>query len=94
MSHLHIRFIVSPSQNARESNLLFRSILLFFTVKLPCDDSPCKNNGTCHRNSDNYTCECLPGFMGEQCQGTLVFFYMKLKKVHGSWMFNNDVTLQ
>ena len=24
----------------------------------------------------------------------LSLFYMKLKKVHGSWKFNNDVTLQ
>ena len=34
-----------------------------------CYDDPCKNNGTCRDHSVNYTCECLPGFMGELCQG-------------------------
>ena len=41
----------------------------FFSVMLHCSDNPCKNNGTCHEHFDNYTCDCLPGFTGDQCQG-------------------------
>ena len=43
-----------------------------FTVKLHCYDNPCKNEGKCHDHSDNYTCECLPGFLGDQCHGKTV----------------------
>ena len=38
-------------------------------MKLLCSGNPCKNNGTCDEHFDNYTCDCLPGFTGDQCQG-------------------------
>ncbi|GAB1600780.1 sushi, von Willebrand factor type A, EGF and pentraxin domain-containing protein 1-like [Argonauta hians] len=30
--------------------------------------SPCKNNGTCHNNANNFTCRCLEGFEGKTCE--------------------------
>ncbi|XP_063420576.1 fibropellin-3-like [Mytilus trossulus] len=36
----------------------------------PCEISPCRNNGTCNRfgYTSDYTCHCVPGFTGRQCQ--------------------------
>ena len=35
----------------------------------PCTSSPCVNNATCvNRASDQYVCECQPGYQGQQCQ--------------------------
>ena len=41
-------------------------------MKLHCSDDPCKNNGTCHDQFDNYTCDCIAGFTGDQCQGKIL----------------------
>ena len=48
--------------------LLFRSSGLFLD---PCNPYPCKNNGKCTGTSANglqYTCECVNGYKGLQCQ--------------------------
>ena len=34
-----------------------------------CHSNPCKNNGTCHRDLDDYICNCLAGFTGKSCAG-------------------------
>lgn len=36
----------------------------------PCLSQPCQNSGTCVRNgmTQNYTCHCVAGFTGFQCQ--------------------------
>ncbi|KAM9827438.1 LOW QUALITY PROTEIN: zonadhesin, like [Neosynchiropus ocellatus] len=36
----------------------------------PCLSSPCENGGTCQEGSDNntYTCQCLDGFVGPNCE--------------------------
>lgn len=36
-----------------------------------CYSNPCKNGGTCQRREGGYTCECLDGFIGENCQVSL-----------------------
>uniref|UniRef100_H2ZD30 EGF-like domain-containing protein n=1 Tax=Ciona savignyi TaxID=51511 RepID=H2ZD30_CIOSA len=37
------------------------------TVKL-CDSKPCLNNGVCTNVLSSYTCSCMPGFNGNNCQ--------------------------
>ncbi|VDM39507.1 unnamed protein product [Toxocara canis] len=34
-----------------------------------CDSEPCGTNGKCHltKSTDEFRCECIPGFMGEKC---------------------------
>lgn len=34
----------------------------------PCQPNPCLNSGTCSRSSGGYTCACLPGWTGVNCQ--------------------------
>lgn len=34
----------------------------------PCDSNPCPNNMTCARDGANYTCECMAGFTGLNCE--------------------------
>ena len=36
-------------------------------VHSPCDPNPC-NGGTCQPHGKNYSCHCLPGFIGESCK--------------------------
>ena len=33
-----------------------------------CLSSPCRNNATCNDNINAYTCQCLPGFTGRDCE--------------------------
>ena len=39
-----------------------------------CTPNPCQNDATCERDTtdpqvyDKYTCSCIPGFVGEQCE--------------------------
>ena len=39
-----------------------------------CYDTPCQNNGSCHNLLDDYSCDCLAEFTGENCQGSFSFF--------------------
>ncbi|CAH1774350.1 unnamed protein product [Owenia fusiformis] len=39
---------------------------------MPCDSSPCFNNGTCENvRYDNFTCTCSPGWGGKQCDADI-----------------------
>ncbi|XP_045117385.1 cubilin-like [Portunus trituberculatus] len=33
-----------------------------------CSSQPCLNGGTCSQNAYSYTCVCLPGYTGQNCQ--------------------------
>ena len=53
-------------------NFWTKYLYLCFSVKSHCYDNPCKNSGTCRDHLGNYSCECPPGFMGENCQGKIM----------------------
>lgn len=43
------------------------------TAPVPtCEPNPCRNEGRCVEESDSYTCECLEGFSGSDCEITNV----------------------
>jgi len=33
-----------------------------------CNSNPCLNGGTCVNRVDNYTCDCLAGYIGNECE--------------------------
>ena len=33
----------------------------------PCLSNPCNGNGICEDNGDSFTCRCMPGWSGSQC---------------------------
>uniref|UniRef100_K1RUJ1 Versican core protein n=1 Tax=Magallana gigas TaxID=29159 RepID=K1RUJ1_MAGGI len=33
-----------------------------------CDSNSCQNGGTCHNGNNQYTCSCLPGWTGTNCE--------------------------
>ena len=40
-----------------------------------CESQPCQNNGTCVNSVNSYSCHCIAGYTGDQCEkGT----YMKV----------------
>jgi hypothetical protein len=57
-----------------------------------CDDMPCQHGGTCHSNNQthrNYTCECLFGFVGNNCQTALQECPSINECTNGHCVFNN-----
>ena len=32
-------------------------------------ENPCQNKGTCKSDGHNVICKCLPGFLGDHCEG-------------------------
>ena len=47
-----------------------------------CDSSPCQNGGTCHNGQNMYTCTCLPGWTGHDCEigEQISRVFLRLKK--------------
>ena len=33
-----------------------------------CDNDPCEHGGTCVDKVNSYSCNCLPGYTGAECQ--------------------------
>ena len=48
-----------------------------------CSPNPCNNGGTCNDGVDSYTCTCVAGFMGDDCDASryllqVLFFLMNM----------------
>ncbi|XP_062302968.1 coagulation factor VII [Osmerus eperlanus] len=53
-----------------------------YNVQDACQSNPCHNNGTCSSSSSSYTCLCLPGFIGRNCE-------LEIKAVPDSCLHQN-----
>ena len=42
--------------------------LIFLTDINECDPNPCQNEGTCVDGIDSYTCTCVAGYTGINCE--------------------------
>ena len=42
--------------------------ILFLKDVDECVNHTCQNGGSCKDGVNNYSCNCLPGFMGDRCQ--------------------------
>ncbi|CAH3196942.1 unnamed protein product, partial [Porites evermanni] len=54
-----------PISVSGTASLLTQAIALSNTND--CYPNPCLNNGTCTDGLNNYTCTCVPGFVGKNC---------------------------
>jgi hypothetical protein len=54
---------------------LFTEHVLFYLDIDECASSPCKNGGTCTNNQNQFTCACMAGWTGEDCDTGNMFSY-------------------
>ena len=47
-----------------------------------CANSPCENNGTCQNFKTYYTCTCLAGFQGVNCETGINKDYVVPENIH------------
>ena len=46
----------------------WKTIYIFFLLDVDeCASSPCQNGGTCVDVVNAYTCNCVPGYTGDNC---------------------------
>ena len=45
---------------------------IFLEIPDPCSPNPCENEGRCKAELNTFECECVPGFKGKTCKGTLI----------------------
>ena len=51
----------------------YRDLTWFLLDIDECASFPCKNNGTCIDRIDYFTCQCMAGYTGAQCETSGVF---------------------
>ena len=66
--------------------LKLRKTFVFVTAINFCASSPCKNNGTCHNDANDFRCTCPAGWAGETCEISRWTQKLKLTYLHVSHM--------
>ena len=51
------------------------SFILLHSLEINvCEENPCQNGGVCENEEDTYTCNCIEGFTGDNCdEGKIIF---------------------
>ena len=54
------------------SKLVLQLYVLFFTLTElnKCIPNPCRNGATCVRAINSYSCQCVAGYSGQDCQSS------------------------
>ena len=60
---LLLRFI----RDQKDQNIWY-NVWIFSLDINECDSSPCQNGGTCNDGINSYTCTCVPGYTGGNCE--------------------------
>ena len=63
--------------------------LIWFPDIDECASAPCQNRGTCVDSTDGYSCTCVPGYTGANCE-TGILVYSKLK-IQMNNLYENNV---
>jgi hypothetical protein len=55
---------------SEETWFLKHLIFIFSSSVHPCDkaESPCKNEGVCEKNVDEFVCKCTEDWIGDTCE--------------------------
>ncbi|XP_028514229.1 EGF-like repeat and discoidin I-like domain-containing protein 3 isoform X2 [Exaiptasia diaphana] len=67
---LHVCQLLSSEQFAGKQYMGPNEAYNHYSVKNPCQETPCRNGGKCvfQENRQHYHCECREGFDGENCE--------------------------
>nr|XP_022312336.1 uncharacterized protein LOC111117491 isoform X1 [Crassostrea virginica]XP_022312337.1 uncharacterized protein LOC111117491 isoform X2 [Crassostrea virginica] len=59
----------------------------------PCFPNPCKNRGTCSVDGMSYTCTCLEGFSGDNCETQDLIEEADCKRTNNGWEYSGKINV-
>ena len=57
------------------------TFILYFAEVNECESHPCQNNGSCSDLVNKYSCQCITGYTGSNCEiGRIYIYYLLLAR--------------